>query len=172
MTRSAETKALYRAALHRPVDEAVDQYSGDFVPKDPKMAEFWDWCRAKLGNRSFKRLANTLGNEAAQEVIAERRDEISEQAVRKFQKSVLFQEAIQKAVNKAMAKAKAKAKHDRISKMCTSIKKEIKGLKGEDEVIISKFGLHQLKSQVDLSALSDLGKERRFKLVGNPHNVA
>ena len=83
---------------------------GDFVPKDQQMAEFWDWCREKLGNRNFKRLANTLGNEAAQKVIAKRRDEISDQAVRKFQKRVLFQETIQKAVTKAMAKAKAKAR--------------------------------------------------------------
>ena len=146
---------------------ARHDYRGDFVPKDQQMAEFWDWCREKLGNRNFKRLANTLGKEAAQKVIAQRRDEISEQAVRKFQRSALFQETIQKAVTKAMAKAKVKAREQRISKMCTNIKKELKCLKGDDEAMISKFGLHQFKSQMDNSALP----ERRFKLVGNPHDV-
>ena len=140
-TKSELEARLARIARH--------DYRGDFMPKDQQMAEFWDWCREKLGNRNFMRLANTLGNEAAQEVIAQSRDEISEQAVRKFQRSALFQETIQKAVTKAMAKAKAKAREHRISKMCTNIKKELKCFTGEDEVIISKFRLQQLKSQMD-----------------------
>ena len=157
-TESKLEARLARIARH--------DYRGDFVPEDQQMAEFWDWCREQNGNRNFKRLANTLGNEAAQKVIAQRRDEISEQAARKFQRSDLFQETIQMAVTKAMAKAKVKAREQRISKMCTNIKKELKCPNGDDEAMISKFGLRQFKSQMDNSALP----ERRLKLVGNPHD--
>ena len=125
--------------------------------------ETWDEGIRLIGRHQFEKLVATCGMEAARKTIAKKKEQIEEQAVRKFKRSVEFQNTINKAKAHASTKTKMKARLNRISCLCTLIKKELKHLKGKDAAIIDKFGLQTLKNQIAPPA-----PERKFRLVGPP----
>ena len=78
-----------------------------------------------------------------------KKDAIAEASVRKYKKSQAFQEEIQKAKQEAKKAAKQKAHEQRIARLCTKVKKELRAMKGNgDSCVINKYGLHMMKAQI------------------------
>lgn len=78
-----------------------------------------------------------------------KKDVIAEAVVKKSKNSLAFQEELQKAKPGAKKAVKQREPEQRIGKLCTKIKQELRAMNGiNDEAVINKYGLHMLTAQV------------------------
>ena len=110
-----------------------------------------------MGKRCFEALVTEAGTAVAKEYLKKAGDKIFDRNIVKFRKSQLYQEELQKARMEQKQKDKEMAAKQKVLKIITKLKNNLKGMTKEhrDEAI-GDFGLHKIKEAMDKAEKPEL----------------
>ena len=110
-----------------------------------------------MGKRSFESLIKDAAMVTAKQYIMKHTEKIQAAAIAKFRKSVQYQTELQQAKLQQKAKDKEQERQRRLGKVINKMKKELKGMKGEEQSkAIEQYGLQKIKDDSDALALPEL----------------